>query len=280
MVAANKRMSPRFVINPTFPIRATLSLVDKSGRARPPTRPGFRTATRPGFRTKTKDLAWKDWTATLIDLSTTGANLHLSLAAVGFADDSCVVKLTLGGYHLEIEGTVAHFRCFTQHARCGVAFNFPDAETQKAYLQLLEPIMIGATLAPVEAKPDRTGLHKEQYTGKNSALLTVWRQAPGGEVTSFDFRMNRYGVRWRTGLVELIPYQLEEEKPAGSQGRPRPVLRLKLRTPEKTEERPPELPLTEAQEEEVRWLFVLSISNLSACVAADLRVFFTALVVT
>lgn len=192
------------------------------------------------------------------------------------ADDPCLVKLNLGSYRLELEGRIAHFRCFTRQARCGVAFNFPDVETQKAYLQLLEPIMIGATLAPVESKPDPTGLHREQYAGKNAALLTVWRQAPGGEVASFDFRMNRYGVRWRTGLAELIPYQLEEQKPAGT----RPVLRLKMRSPEKQDERPPELPLTEAQEEEVRWLFVLSISNLSASMPADLRVFFTALVVT
>ncbi|HKB57296.1 MAG TPA: PilZ domain-containing protein [Lacunisphaera sp.] len=274
---ANKRKGSRFVINPTFPIKATLSLIDRNGRASP--RPGFRPATRPGFSTKAKGIAWKDWTATLVDLSTTGANIHLNLAAVGFSDDLCQVKLSLGSFHLEIPGTVVHFRLFSHHAMCGLLFNFPDAETQKAYLQLLEPVVIGTSLAPVEAKPDGTGLHKEQYAGKNSALLTAWRQAPGGEMMSFDFRMNRYGVRWSTGLAELMTYQLEEEKPASHKDRPRPVLKLKLKTPEKTEGITPMLPLTEAQDEEVRWLFVLAVSNLSMSVAADLRKFLISLVV-
>ena len=165
---ANKRKGSRFEINPTFPIKATISLIDRSGRAspRPGTRPSFRPSTRPGFSPRAKGIAWKDWTATLVDLSTTGANLHLNLAAVGFSDDLCRVKLSLGSYHLEIPGTVVHFGCFTRHATCGLQFNFPDAETQKAYFQLLEPVVIGTSLAPVEAKPDSTGLHKEQYAGK------------------------------------------------------------------------------------------------------------------
>lgn len=264
---ANKRKGSRFVINPTFPIRAKLSLVDKSGRA----------GTRPGFSPKARGIVYRDWTATLIDLSTSGANIHLNLAAVGFQDDACRVRLSLGDYHLEIPGTIVHFRCFSRYAICGLQFNFPDAETQKAYFQLLEPVIIGTSLVPVEAKPDGSGRFKEQYAGKNASLLTVWRQSPVGEVASFDFRMNRYGVRWNLGQTELITYQLEDEKTAKAS--PRPVLKLKLKTPVKQENTPPILPLTEAQDEEVRWLFCLAVSNLSMAVAADLRTFLISLVV-
>jgi hypothetical protein len=39
--------------------------------------------------------------------------------------------------------------------------------------------------------------------------------------------MNRSGVRWRAGSMELSTYGVEE-RPAGA----RPVLKLKLKTPE------------------------------------------------
>ncbi len=278
---ANKRKGTRFVISPTFPLKAALALIDKSGRA------GVKlgTGTRPSIgvngkvSTKTNSIAWKEWPGTLIDLSSTGANVHLSLAAVAFPDDACRLKLSLGSYQLELPCTVAHFRCYSLHAVCGLLFNFPDPDTEKAYYQLLEPIMIGTSLVPVEAAPDRSGHHKEQYGGKNSALLTVWRQSAGAEVISFDFRMNDYGVRWRAGLTELSTYGVEKPGSNDHKDGARPVLKLKLKTLEKTTDGTQTHPLNEAQDEEVRWLFCLAVSNLSAAVAADVRKFLLSLVV-
>ncbi len=43
---ANKRKGSRFVINPTFPIKAMLSLIDRSDRPRPGTKSSFRPAPR------------------------------------------------------------------------------------------------------------------------------------------------------------------------------------------------------------------------------------------
>ncbi len=281
VLEANKRRGSRFVISPTFPLRAILSLVDRSGRAN--TRPS--TGTRPSIsaigkvNTRARSTAWKDWTATLVDLSATGANIHLNLAAVAFADDPCRIKLSLGTYQLELPCTVAHFRSYSQHATCGLVFNFPDAETEKAYFQLLEPVMIGTSLVPVEAKPDRSGRHKEQYRGKNSSLLTVWRLVPGGDVASFDFRMNDYGVRWSTGLTELSTYGIEKDAPTDAKAGARPVLKLKLKSSEKMEDGTQTHPLNEAQDEEVRWLFCLAVSNLSTAVTADVRKFLLSLVV-
>lgn len=273
VAAANKRRGSRFVISPTFPLKAVLALIDKSGRVSSSIGSSGKVSLKAG------GTAWKDWPGTLVDLSSTGANIHLNLAAVAFSDDPCRLKLSLGSYLLEIPCTVAHFRCYSQHATCGLLFDFPDAETEKAYSQLLEPVMIGTSLVPVEARRDASGRHKEQYSGKNSSLLTVWRQSPGGEVTSFDFRMNRYGVRWSTGLSELSTYGVDKEESDDSKASARPALKLKLKSAEKKEDGTPIHPLNETQDEEVRWLFCLAVSNLSQAVAADARKFLLSLVV-
>ncbi len=261
------------MVSTTFPLKTTLALIDKSGRV------GTRPSISGKAGTTAKNTAWKNWPATLANLSAKGARIHLNLAAVAFPDDPCRVKLSLGSYQLEISGTVAHFRCYSQYAMCGVLFDFPDVDTEKAYLQMFEPVVIGTSLAPIETRPDTSGRHKEQYAGKNSALLTIWRQTPGGDVTSFDFRMSRYGVRWGTGSTELSTYGVEGEKAKGSKASFRPALKLKLKSAEKHEDSVPTIPLNEAQDEEVRWLFCLAVSNLSMSVADDVRRFLQSLVV-
>ncbi len=267
----NKRKAPRYAISPTFPIKTVLSLADQNRNAS--TGRGGRVNTRANFT------GGKDWPGTLIDLSATGANIHLSLAAVAFPDDFCRVKFRLGSYQLEIPCTVAHFRSYSQYAMCGLLFSFPDPETEKAYFQLLEPVIIGTSFVPVECSPDRFGRHKEQYGGKSSGLLTVWRQAPGGELTSFDFRMTRYGVRWSAGLTELVTYGVAVDGPDGGKESARPVLKLKMKGPEKKEDATSTTTLSEAQNEEVHWLFCLAVSNLSSSVAGDVRKFLQSLVV-
>jgi hypothetical protein len=266
---SNKRKASRYGINPTFPVKAVLSLIDKNAHS------GVASHGKIGFKTQ----AWKDWTGTLVDLSATGANMHVNLAAVAFPDDVCRLKLSLGSYKIEIPGTVAHFLCYSQYANCGVQFTFPDAESEKAYFQVLEPVIIGTSLAPVEARADNSGRHKEQYAGKNSSMLTIWRATPGGDVVSFDFRMNRYGVRWSSGLTELTPYSVDTEAPTGSKAAVRPTLKLKMRAPEKPAGGSSSAPLTEAQDEEVRWLFCLAVSNLSMSVAEDVRTFLLSTVI-
>lgn len=267
----NRRKSARYIISPTFPLKVVVRFIERG------TRVSVATGTANGkVATAAPGTVAKEWSGTPVDLSATGANIHLSLAAVAFPDDVCRVRFSLGGFQLELPAVVVHFRCGAQFAMCGLQFNFPDAETEKAYFQLLEPVMIGTSLAPVAARPDNTGRHTELYAGKNSALLTIWRQAPGGDIISFDFRMNQYGVRLSSGHTELIPYGLEPEKPAAAA---KPVLKLKLKTPEKPGAGAATIPLSEAQDEEVRWLFCLAVSNLSPAVAADARKFLLSLVV-
>ena len=269
---ADQRKSLRYQISPTFPIKAVLSLVDKSVGLNPPAGDGK-------VSLKSNGAGWKDWSGTLVDLSATGANIHVNLAAVAFPDDQCRMKFSLGSYHLEIPATIAHFVCYSHYAVCGVQFNFPGTVSEKAYLQVLEPVIIGTSLAPIASEPDGAGRPREQYAGKNSSLLTITREEEGGGIMSFDFRLNRYGVRWTAGMTELRTYSLQEGSVAPVKPVAKPTLKLKLKSPEKVEPVPPSGTLTEAQDEEARWLFCLAVSNLAPAVAEDTRKFLLSLVV-
>jgi hypothetical protein len=161
---------------------------------------------------------------------------------------------------MEIPGTVAQFRAYRDYALCGFSLHFPNFETQKAYLQLVEPVAFGATLTPrasQKVKQDTPGLHKEEYSGHSSSLLSVWRDERTGALRGFDFRMHSYGVRWIEGMAELETYgfTIEDDHIKGD-----------LRD------------LTPAQQEEVRWLFCLAVPNLAKAVPADARKFLTQIV--
>ena len=234
----DKRKMPRYVLNDNFAFKTKLTLFQNSG----------------GIGNEGKG---KDWSVTPVNLSVTGASVQLSLAAVAFQREKCQLKFSRGEYLLEIPATIAHFRCCSQYSLCGIVFNFPTPELQQAYLQLLEPLIIGSSLAPIEAVQDKPGSHKEQFGGNTFTELSVWRDSPEGQITGFDFRMRDYGVRWSEGAAELDVYGLGEADAAGLQET---------------------IPLTETQHEEVRWLFCLAVPNLAKTVPLDVRRFLSALV--
>lgn len=242
--ADEKRKAERFAVGPTFPVETVLTL-----RARDPERNVV-----PG-RTQA-------WGARLLNLSEIGASVYLSTAAVARRGEECQFKLSLAQYVIEVPATVVHFRVLPQYTSCGIAFGFFDDATRHSYLQLLEPVKIGASLARLESsktKQDATGLFKEEYEGKSASKLTVWRPAPTAALQGFDFRMNRYGIRWSQGMSLLDPYGLA----AGNGSK-------------KSE--PQLISLNEAELAEVRWLFCLSVPNLSKAVPLDVRKFLATLV--
>jgi len=236
---SEQRGAERYPVGAAVQFKATVSLLrhDASGKADPRGR-------------QSPDAAGK-----VLNLSTTGASVQLPPDAFAHHGEDCRFKLTLADYHLDIAGKVAYFRSYPAHATCGVAFEFDFFEVRKAYLQFLEAVAIGASLAPLKAgeiKPDATGLDKEVYRGKDGAQLTVWRQETDGDIQRFDFRMNDYGVRWATGLSELETYASGRK---GAEGE-----------------------LTRAEHDEVSWLFCLAVPNLAKAVQADVRKFLAALV--
>jgi len=243
----DKRVIQRYPVGHPFPFKAVITLIGHDGEGRP----------------ILDDAKGQDWAGRLTNLSSSGASIQIHQAAIGSRGEPCRFKLSIDSYVLEIPATIAHFRAYSQYALCGFSYHFPDTETQAAYLQVLEPVSIGASLVPVDSKKvkqDTAGLHKEQFRGSETSLLTVWRQPAGNSIYSFDFRMNDYGVRWSEGMTEVEPYGLAK---AGTPGK-------------KTAS--PFVHLTEAQLEEVRWLFCLAVPNLAKAVPQDVRKFMTQLV--
>ncbi len=245
--SADKRNAPRYAVGATFPFKAVLVLLvhDEDGN---PTADKNHT---------------QAWGGRLVDLSESGANIQINAAAIARRGEACSFKLGAADYQLEFTGTIAHFRTHPQHATCGFLFEFRDREIQKAYLQLLEPVSIGASLIvadPKKVTQDTAGLVKDQYSGRANALLTVWRRIDAKGIYSFDFRMNAYGVRWSEGMTEVEPYGLSKLNLEG----------------EKTDS--PFVHLTANELDDVRWLFCLAVPNISKAVPLDVRKFLATLV--
>jgi len=232
---SEKRKAKRYEVGQPFPFKTVLTLLgqDSEGRTVPSLDSGV------------------DWSGRLANLSSSGASIQLHSAATGVRGGRCILTFSREKYIFKIPGTIAYFRAYPQFMLCGFSFNFPDFETQKAYLQLLEPVSIGAALTPVDAKKvkqDTAGLLKEQFKGPADAMLTINR-LPGNTVRDFDFRMNDYGVRWREGMAKVEPYGLPSgAKAAAALGQ-----------------------LTAAQLEEVRWLFCLAVPNIAKTVPPEIR---------
>jgi hypothetical protein len=237
--ANDKRKAQRYAVGHPFPFKTVLTLIGQDGEG----------------RTVQDDQEGVDWAGRLVNLSASGAGIQLHSAAPGSRGGRCRLKFSHADYLLTIPGTIAYSRAYPQYMLCGFSFTFSDFETRRAYLQLLEPVSIAASLAPVDAKKvkqDAEGLHKEQYKSPTAASLTVWRHTRGGPVHKFDFCMNDYGVHWleRTDGVESYGV------PPGAVNRSAPTSFVKL---------------TETQQNEVRRLFRLAVPNLSKAVPSDLR---------
>ncbi len=238
----DKRKSKRYTLSGDFPFRTKLTLFQNGG-------------------VKTSDAKGKDWSVTPVNLSATGASLQLSLAVVAYQREACRMKFSLGTFLLEIPATIAHFRCGSQFSLCGIVFNFTNAETQRSYLQLLESVSLGSSLTPVDAVQDTPDRHKEQFGDNPTAALSIWRDAPTGSITSFDLRMHNYVVRWIEGSPELDVSGLGEISPA-----------------EQRHSFPDLVSLSEAQHDEVRRLFSLTVLNMPKSMPEDVRKFFANLV--
>lgn len=198
-----------------------------------------------------------DWGGQLANLSSSGASIRLHPAAVSIAGDACCLKLELDNILFEVAGTVAHFRVSPQYVTCGVILNFPDAYTRKAYLQLMEPVVIGSTLAPVSrVKQDLPGLVKEQYAGESETTLNLWRDASGKNPKLFELLIHDFYVRGNTELPGLKIGYRDGAKVGQRVSRPAiPV------------------PMSADHKNEVRRLFQFVVQNLTKAVPSEVRKF-------
>src|SRR5689334_3565890 len=83
----------------------------------------------------------KEWPGTLVDVSATGAHIQISLGAVAYIGNSCVVTFAHGGIKTEVRGILAHYVCSARHSVCGVRFNFTSAGADKPYLPFFKAIV-------------------------------------------------------------------------------------------------------------------------------------------
>ena len=185
----DKRGAKRYPVGAKYPLKAKITLVARDGEGR--ALPAAKSAPM-------------DWGGQLVNLSGTGANIRLHPAAVAAPNEPCVLKLELDNVLFEVEAQVANYRINPQYVNCGVLLRFPDSYTRKAYQQLMEPAVIGSTLAEStnRVKQDLPGLVKDEYHGESEAVLAVWRDS-ARKPKLFELLVHDYYVRGNTEMPGL-----------------------------------------------------------------------------
>ena len=199
--------------------------------------------------------ASKDWTGTLVDMSSGGAHIQISLGAVAYTGDTCVLTLAHAGVKTELRGTLAHYVCSARHSVCGVKFDTFSSGWDKAYLPYFKAIVASSTLKGGTSDSDRPGHYREEYTGPGHAKLVVWRDnKPERALVGFDYIMARFAAALPTAGGDMFKNKAEVVFRAAPM-----------------DNGAPGLPLTRAQEAEARWEFSIAASNLPKALAPDLR---------
>jgi hypothetical protein len=239
----DKRGAKRYPVGAKFPLKVKITLSARDGDGKP--------------IPASKSLPM-DWGGQMLDLSSSGVRIRLHPAAIAAPADTCFVRLEFDNKLFEFQATVANYRNGQQYVSCGVVLKFPDAYAQKAYQQLMEPVIIGSTLASVtgRVKQDLPGLLKEQYEGESDTVLSVWRDGAGKNPKLFELLMHDYCVRGSTEMPGLKISYREGSSVGKRQSRPA-------------------MPVTISPDHqaEVRQLFQFVVQNLGKGVPSDLRKF-------
>lgn len=240
----DKRGARRYAVGAKYPLKVKITLSARDGE---------------GHAVPAGKGAPMDWGAQLANMSNTGLNLRLHPAAVAGVGEDCTIKFELDNRLYEHPATIAHFRVGAQYATGGIVLKFADNYSRKAYLQLMEPVVIGSTLEPVAAakvKQDLPGLVKEQYAGDSESQLSIWRDASAKKPKLFELLVHDYSIMGNTELPGLKINHRDGAKAAKRASRPAFPVAL-----------PPSL------KAEVRQLFQLIVPNLSRNVPAEVRKF-------
>ncbi len=212
---------------------------------------------RGSIRVKSSDAATanKDWPGTLVDMSAGGAHIQISLGAVAYTGDACVLTLAHAGVKMELRGILAHYVCSARNSVCGVKFDAFSTGWDKGYLPYFKAIVASSTLKGGPAGSDVPGRYREEYRGPGHTKLEVWRDnKPERTLIGFDYTMARYAA----ALANAGPDMFANKAAVGFRAAP-------------TENGGTGGPLTKAQEAEARWEFSLAASNLPKAIAPDIR---------
>ena len=246
----DKRITKRYPVAAKFPLNAKIALAarDDVNTLKP-----------------TDGKLGMDWGGQIINLSTTGASIRLHPAAESTRNEPCRLKLELKNQVIEIDGVIAHFYSAQQYSTCGVQLKFQTFENKKAYLQLLEPVAIGAGLTAVE--PDQVeqtvnGLTRELYAGYNDSVLNVWRDSSSNGIEHFELQMSDYLIR---GSAQAPPVEV--------------VYRDCVKVGDKFSYLAAPIPVKPAEQAEVRQLFEWIVLSMGKSVPAEVRAFLQRFVV-
>jgi hypothetical protein len=188
----DKRKTTRFPVGQRFPLKATVNL---TGQLTDGSIPG----------------SGSDWGGRLINLSVNGVALQLLRAATTVRGEQTELKLSLEDHQLSIPCVVAHFRTYSGYSLCGLALQFKDFKVQKAYLQLVEAISIGASFTPLKTvglAPSRPGAVAERFHADNKASLTAWRNAKTGELDGFELEVGAHCIKGGATVPPLVVFRM------------------------------------------------------------------------
>jgi len=239
----DKRGAKRYPVGAKYPLKAKITLVARDGEGHP----------LPAAKSTPMD-----WGGQLLDLSDSGASIRVHPAAVAARGETCTLKLELDHLLFETGGSIATYRTQSQYVSIGLALDFPDTFTRKAYQQLMAPVVIGCTLAESTArvKQDLPGLVKEQYHGEAESVLSTWGQSAGKGLKLFELLLHDYYIRGNTEMPGLkIGYR--DGAKVGS----------RVSTPAIP------VPLSREHQAEVATLFRYVVQNLSKTVPGEVRRF-------
>lgn len=238
----DKRGAKRYPVGQKYPLKAKVTLVARDGQ---------------GHLLPTDKSAPMDWGGQLANLSTSGANIRLHPAAVAAAGDPCHLKLELDNVLFEVDATIANYRINAQYVNCGIVLKFPDSYTNKAYQQLMEPIVIGSTFVEStgKVKQDLPGLVKDEYHGESESVLSIWRDTTKVPKL-FELLVHDYYVRGNTEMPGLKIGYRDGAKAGKHASRPA-------------------LPVTMSadHQREVTRLFQYIVQNLTKGIPSDIRKF-------
>ena len=195
----------------------------------------------------------KDWPGMLMDMSASGVHIQISLGAVAYKGDSCVIKLSHGGIKTEVRGTLVHYVCSARYSVCGVSIDFSFAGADKAYQPFLNVIIASSALTAGPAGFESPGRHREEYVGPGHAKLVVWRSEAGGGATilGFEYTIARYAVVLAKAGEDMFKNKEQvrfKTAGGGDDGH-----------------------LSKSHELDARWEFSLAASNLPKTIAPDIR---------
>ncbi len=191
------------------------------------------------------------------NISGGGVGLLVARETAVNAEQSIRVHFQLDRRQLDLPARLIRAEPAAEGIYCGLGLDLADFMRHKAFLQLLQPIVIGQTLqrvAPERVIQNEPQFIKQIYRGEFNSVLTVWRaMTPGSPIHSFEFRMHDYFCRARTEARVLEAYTLESAE--SHKG--------KLTNPV--------FDATGGLQDEIRQLFRWIVPNLSPAVPDDVR---------